>query len=334
MKKYLWAISYGLALTAFTAYIALDTFVISHKMQTDATKMNTSMFDSVSQADITADNGENTEAAIEGADSDTAAVGTFEGGNEYLLSSGYTPLEIKQQADYKDENISITLSEFFENDTHIYVADVYLTSAQYLKTAFAEDTYGRNITAYTSEIAEEHGAVFAVNGDYYGAQESGYVIRNGIAYRSGQTANDVLCIYATGDLAVISSAEKTTDQLIGEGVWQAFSFGPAIVLDSKVSVTKDQEVGKAMSSNPRTAIGQLGPLHYIFVVSDGRTSESEGLTLYQLGKFMQKLGAVTAYNLDGGGSSSMYFMGEVINQPTSSGRSIKERGVSDIVYIS
>ncbi len=66
---------------------------------------------------------------------------------------------------------------------------------------------------------------------------------------------------------------------------------------------------------------------------DGRTSESEGLTLYELAVFLQELGASCAYNLDGGGSSTMYFNGEVINQPTTNGRSIRERSVSDIVYI-
>ena len=76
----------------------------------------------------------------------------------------------------------------------------------------------------------------------------------------------------------------------------------------------------------------MDALHYMFVVSDGRTDESAGLSLSQLAEFMQGLGVVTAYNLDGGGSSTMYFNGEVINNPTTSGRSIKERSVSDIVY--
>ena len=48
---------------------------------------------------------------------------------------------------------------------------------------------------------------------------------------------------------------------------------------------------------------------------------------------MKKLGTQTAYNLDGGGSSTMYFNGNVVNNPTTSGDSIKERSVSDIVYI-
>ena len=88
-----------------------------------------------------------------------------------------------------------------------------------------------------------------------------------------------------------------------------------------------------MASNPRTAIGMVEPGHYFFVVSDGRTNESEGLSLYQLADIMKTLGCTVAYNLDGGGSSTMYFNGEIINYPTTSGRSMKERGVSDIVYI-
>lgn len=103
--------------------------------------------------------------------------------------------------------------------------------------------------------------------------------------------------------------------------------------DGEIAVSENEEVGKAMASNPRTALGVTEDGHYLFVVSDGRTSESEGLSLYEMAEFMQSLGVVTAYNLDGGGSSTMYFNGEVVNNPTTSGRSIKERSVSDIVYI-
>ena len=69
------------------------------------------------------------------------------------------------------------------------------------------------------------------------------------------------------------------------------------------------------------------------VVSDGRTTESPGLTLYELACFMKELGVVTAYNLDGGGSSTMYYDGSVVNNPTTNGKKISEREVSDIVYI-
>ena len=134
-------------------------------------------------------------------------------------------------------------------------------------------------------------------------------------------------------MRIVNSGEKTAQQLVDDGVWQAFSFGPALIQDGQVDVAVNAEVGKAMASNPRTAVGMIDTCHYVFVVSDGRTSESKGLSLYQLATFMQGIGVKTAYNLDGRGSSTLYFNGEIINYPTTSGRSMKERGVSDIVYI-
>ena len=134
-------------------------------------------------------------------------------------------------------------------------------------------------------------------------------------------------------MKVVDPSTVTAQELVNQGVWQAFSFGPGLVSEGKVSVSTDAEVGRAMASNPRTAIGLIDNNHYLFVVSDGRTQESEGLSLYQLAQFMKSLGAKTAYNLDGGGSSTMVFQGSLINKPTTSGRDIRERKVSDIVYI-
>ena len=234
--------------------------------------------------------------------------------------------------EYQDENIKITYTEYTTNDTTIHVADVQLTSAEYLKTAFANDTYGKNVTQSTSEIAAAHDAVLAINGDYYGVQERGYVIRNGVVYREEAGTNDVLCIYGDGTMKVVDPSTVTAQELVDQGVWQAFSFGPGLLVDGEIPISLDTEVGKAKASNPRTAIGMIDDLHYVFVVSDGRSDESEGLSLYELATFMQELGVKTAYNLDGGGSSTMVFQGEVINNPTSGFRDT-EREVSDIVYI-
>ncbi|MCR5826549.1 MAG: phosphodiester glycosidase family protein [Oscillospiraceae bacterium] len=244
-----------------------------------------------------------------------------------------TPAVVSTARSYEDENVRITLTEQLVNGTTVYVADVQLSSAEYLKTAFANDTYGKNVTATTSAIAAAHNAILAVNGDYYGARERGYVIRNGIVYRDSADDADVLCIYADGTMEVVDPSTVTAQELVARGVWQAFSFGPALVEDGTLSVSQNDEVGRAKASNPRTALGMIDPLHYVFVVSDGRTDESEGLSLYELAELLRSLGVQTAYNLDGGGSSSMVFQGELINNPTTTGNSIKERGVSDIVYI-
>lgn len=325
-------------ITVFTGYVMLDTFVIPEKSDTDAGQMNMSLFEgeqkqTLSVTDPQADTKDENSTASQSSSSrkkskksktaeDTSAEkSTSSGGN---VSSD----------SYSDENISITLTTYREYDTNIYVADVKLSSAQYLKTAFANDTYGRNVKAPTTDIAEDKNAILAVNGDFYGARTSGYVIRNGILYRSTGTADtDVLCIYADGHFEITNSSEKSAQELVDEGVWQAFSFGPALIEDGSITVNASSEVGRAMASNPRTAIGIIENGHYLFVVSDGRTDESTGLSLLQLAQFMKGLGAETAYNLDGGGSSTMVMNGKLINHPTTSGKSESERSVSDIVYI-
>ena len=71
----------------------------------------------------------------------------------------------------------------------------------------------------------------------------------------------------------------------------------------------------------------------LFVVADGRTDASAGLSLLELAEFLRSLGAETAYNLDGGGSSAMVFAGELINNPTGSGRGSSERSVSDMIGV-
>ena len=233
---------------------------------------------------------------------------------------------------YEDENVKITYTQYTSNGTTIHVADVQLSSAEYLKTAFAEDTYGKNVTEATSEIAEAHDAILAINGDYYGVQEKGYVIRNGIVYRDQAGESEVLCIYADGSMKIVDPSTVTAQELADQGVWQAFSFGPGLVENGEISVSLDSEVGRAKASNPRTAIGVIDELHYVFVVSDGRTDDSEGLSLYELASFMDQLGVQTAYNLDGGGSSTMVFRNQIINNPTG-GFGDREREVSDIVYI-
>ena len=233
---------------------------------------------------------------------------------------------------YQDDHVTIQYTEYTTNGTTVHVADIQMDSIESLKTAFAQDTYGKNVTQSTSEMAAAHNAILAINGDYYGVQESGYVIRNGVVYRDKAGSNEVLCIYGDGSMQVVDPSTVTAQELVDQGVWQAFSFGPGLIKNGEISVSLNSEVGKAKASNPRTAIGMIDDLHYVFVVSDGRSEESEGLSLYELAAFMEQLGVKTAYNLDGGGSSTMVLQGEVINNPAG-GFGDSERKVSDIIYI-
>ena len=309
--KYGFAVLFGLALFMFTGYLLADTFLIPR-----------------AYAVVT-----ETPEAVQTTQAPEAIVLVPEASEETAAPEA-TPAEpVTTDTTYTDANISVQLSTYRLADTTVYVADVRLTSPDYLLTAFADSTYGRNITETTSSMAETVHAILAINGDYYGAQRAGYVIRNGVLYRSASGGGEDLVIWRDGSFSVIREDEISAEELLAQGAWNVLSFGPALVENGELTVSVNDEVGRAMASNPRTAIGVIDDLHYLFVVSDGRTSESEGLSLYELAEFLQSLGAKTAYNLDGGGSSSMVFLGELVNNPTSGGRKSSERSVSDIVYI-
>jgi exopolysaccharide biosynthesis protein len=218
-----------------------------------------------------------------------------------------------------------------------YVADVTLTDATVLQSAFANNEFGTNIVENTSAIAEDNGAVFAINGDYYGFRDTGIVIRNGVVYRD-EGAREGLAFYRDGTVQVYDETTTSADELVAAGVWNTLSFGPAILEDSEVvdgieDVEVDTNVGNhsIQGDQPRTAVGVIDANHLVFVVVDGRSpGYSEGVTLPELADIFQDLGATTAYNIDGGGSSTMYFDGEVVNDPLGKG---EERGTSDILYI-
>ena len=250
-------------------------------------------------------------------------------------SSGTSTATVNTATAYEDDTKVIAIETYERNSTQIHVAIVTIKGDASIKTALADETYGRNVKAKNSTTAQSVNAVLAVNGDYYGARDAGYVIRNGQLLRSdSQDANqEDLVIYQDGSFEIIREGDITAQELLNKGAVQVLTFGPALIENSQVAVDSTDEVGKAMASNPRTAIGVIDDKHYVLVVSDGRTDESKGLSLKELADFMKELKVTTAYNLDGGGSSTMYFNGQIINKPTTNGHNIEEREVSDIVYL-
>jgi exopolysaccharide biosynthesis protein len=242
---------------------------------------------------------------------------------------------------YESDGSSITISTVTtgsgDETVTYYVADVTLTDATTLRSAFAKDSFGQNITETTSQIAADNDAVFAINGDYYGFRDTGIVIRNGVVYRD-EGARQGLAFYRDGRVEVYDETTTTADELVADGVWNTLSFGPAVLEDGEVvdgieEIEVDTNVGNhsIQGEQPRTAVGVIDDNHLVFVVVDGRSpGYSAGVTLTGLAGIMQDLGATTAYNLDGGGSSTMYFDGELVNNPLGKNA---ERGTSDILYV-
>lgn len=218
-RKKSWAFPlYALALGAFTAYVLLNTFLVSR-------------------------------VYVQAAPAETA-------------ESTQSAEAVVTETEYQDGNISIRLSAYRVEDSAVYVADIQLASPEYLKTALADNAYGKNLTEKTSVMARSAGAILAINGDYYGVQESGYVLRNGVLYRDTPVSGkEDLVIFADGSFRIIREDEISAQSLLEAGAEQILSFGPALVENGAVSVEKGQEVSRAKSSNPRTAIGIVGENH-------------------------------------------------------------------------
>lgn len=242
---------------------------------------------------------------------------------------------------YTRDGLKITIEKVTtgsgSNTITYYVADVTITDALTCRSAFANNQFGSNIIAYTSAIASANNAVFAINGDYYGFRDTGIVIRNGVAYRD-KAARKGLALYRNGALKLYDETSTSANQLLSDGVWQTWSFGPGIVDGGAIvsgieSVEVDTNFGNhsIQGQQPRTGIGAIGDNHLIFVVADGRSSGySRGVTMTEFAQIFVDRHAQVAYNLDGGGSSVMWFNGNLVSNPLGKNQ---ERGTSDIIYL-
>lgn len=275
--------------------------------------------------------------------------------DRYLIEKVEVRITGETNQQNKTETISIQSDDWNYTSSHIaihikevstgegrdkvtyFVADVKFKDISYLHTAFAKNKFGRNIVEDTSVIAKDHEAILAINGDYYGFRGDGVIIRNGTLYRD-IPARIAAAIDKNGMLRSFDETETSSGALLEGGVVDTFSFGPALVKDGKVvvypgKVVVDTNFGNwpIQGNNPRTGIGMIDANHFVFIVVDGRMNGySKGMTLTEFARVFEELGCVEAYNLDGGGSSTMYFMGRVVNNPLGKN---KERGVSDIIYI-
>jgi exopolysaccharide biosynthesis protein len=148
---------------------------------------------------------------------------------------------------------------------------------------------------------------------------------------------DGLAFYTDGRCEIYDETSTDAQALLDAGVWNTLSFGPALVNAGQIpagidEVEVDTNFGNhsIQGNQPRTALGWVDTNHYMFVVVDGRSEgHSRGTTMTEMAQIMADLGCQVAYNLDGGGSSAMYFNGRIINQPSNGG----ERATSDILYI-
>ncbi len=179
----------------------------------------------------------------------------------------------------------------------------------------------------TSQIAENNNAIAAINGGAFtdssssaqwtgnGGLPSGLIMTGGEIVHSdigGDTGKtDLLAFTKEGKMIVGNYNIKQLREL---GAQEALSFTPVLISNGK-----KLPIGVEWGIAPRTAIGQIQDGAVSLLDIDGRSIVgSKGASLTELQEVMYKLGAYNAINLDGGKSTTMYYDGEIINNPSNS----------------
>lgn len=243
---------------------------------------------------------------------------------------------ISSDTTYKSPDISITITtasydtgtvDRSENGKHVKygtkiaytLADIYIGDISCLQTGFAQDTYGVGYSEMLSDMSARMQAVLAVNGDSYSNnhhKDNGTIIRNGIVYRAQPSTEETCVLYRDGTMKTYTPDEFDAQQVIADGAWQSWVFGPSLLDENGRAKTDFLTWDYIRESHPRTAIGYYEPGHYCLLLVDGRQPDySRGMFLEEMAQLFETLGCKAAYNLDGGHCSFMVKDGAVISQP-------------------
>lgn len=192
----------------------------------------------------------------------------------------------------------------------------------------------------TSDMAKKHNAVAAINGGAFndqsddgktwcgtGAFPGGFlIVDNKLVYpekvNESERIPDIMGITKDGKLMVGSNS---IDELKKKNVRDAIVFGPTLIMNGKL-----QNVNDDQGITARTAIGQRQTGEILLLVMDGRQASSAGASILEIQKIMKDQGAYNAINLDGGSSTTMYYQGEVVNNPCNA---LGERTIATCIYV-
>ena len=174
-------------------------------------------------------------------------------------------------------------------------------------------------------IAEKNDAVFACSDDFFGyrllnKQKVGIIVRNGRIWSEKTKVStskafpplDVMALFEDGHMQTFVSDAHTAQEYLDMGVVSTFAFGPILVQEG--AVCEDLQRWSTTDRAPRMAIGMAEDGTIIMMDVLGRRKDAVGVTFPWLAERMREFGAVEALNLDGGNTTCMIFMGEIINR--------------------
>lgn len=256
------------------------------------------------------------------------------------IASCYLPDNAGYHDDSLDISVETYLRDTYDNNgkartNRVWIVRVAIKDVSQLRTAMANPSRptAKN-EMLVQRMAQRVKAVLAINGDYFAYRSEGVIWRNGVQIRRDNPSpkHDVLYIDYYGDFHIVEGDHAKNFKGFDGEILHAFSFGPGLVVDGeRISEERikssTQNVGKE-NLTQRIAFCQTGPLQYMIVATEGPEQVgSVGMTIREMADFCIELGAIQAYNLDGGSSTNIVLNNEKINAPTG-----KKRELSDCIW--
>ena len=229
--------------------------------------------------------------------------------------------------EYRTDTLSIMIDRVITEYTNnggrtfplvYFVAHIRMREINSFRTVQAADNRNGAGAIKPWILARRNKAVLMITGDNLTESDTQYkslLIRDGKVFLDS-AKSDIMAMYPDMTLRIFSPKEVNANALLMDGVREAFSFGPMLIRDGAyTTVNIDQTPRIANETNPRTGLGMIEPGHFVAIVVDGRQKEySYGMRLSAFGQLFVQEGCTQAYNLDGGVSACMLFMGEQLNR--------------------
>lgn len=245
--------------------------------------------------------------------------------------------EYEREVLEREEGALYKVIRFKVNGCNAYLGVVY--DASKISVGHTK-WFGTNIHSgqYVYDMAKEQGSVLTINGGGFedigsngkGADPIGVTISKGkILTDNGMAASSGVIGFNKDNILVLR--KKTNAQkLIEEGVRDAVTMGPFLIVNGKPSFIKGNG---GWGYAARTAIGQRKDGIVLFLVVDSNEFRTNGASMKDLTDIMMQYGAVNAANLDGGTSSAMVVEGEMINDPIDSLLRHRTRGIPTVFNV-
>lgn len=220
-----------------------------------------------------------------------------------------------------DQNTNIQIRRVETTDSSnqpqvYFIAHVRMRNDQH-RPGFGHETRNGMTSEKAYRIARRYGAVLLINGDNLinfkeAATLRSSLVRDGYAYQQKTGESVMAWNDRTLTFDVFDDNEMTTAELLERGYRNIYCFGPILLKDGEIP--EKLASNRLNGENPRTGVGTVEPGHIVVIVADGRQKDySIGLHLTDFAKLFREEGCVSAYNLDGGVSAAMVFMGEHLN---------------------